>query len=34
MIFRILGVVEGDVIAWFWIGKHEECERLLKQLEM
>jgi hypothetical protein len=26
------GSVQGDDIVWFWIGKHEEYERLLKQL--
>jgi Txe/YoeB family toxin of Txe-Axe toxin-antitoxin module len=30
--YRAVGVVEGDEIAWFWIGKHEEYERLLKRL--
>ena len=29
---RAVGVLEGDEIVWFWIGKHEEYERLLKQL--
>jgi hypothetical protein len=27
---RVLGIVDGDDIVWFWIGKHEEYERLLK----
>lgn len=30
--YRVLGVVDGADIAWFWIGKHEEYERLLKSL--
>jgi hypothetical protein len=30
--YRVMGIAEGDDIIWFWIGKHEECERLLKQL--
>ncbi len=30
--YRVLGVVEGDAIGWFWIGKHEEYERMLKSL--
>jgi hypothetical protein len=30
--FRAVGVMDGNDIVWFWIGKHEEYERLLKQL--
>jgi hypothetical protein len=30
--YRVVGVLEGNDIVWFWIGKHEEYERLLKQL--
>ena len=30
--YRVMGIMEGDEIVWFWIGKHEEYERLLKQL--
>ena len=29
--YRAVGTMEGDGIVWFWIGKHEEYERLLKQ---
>lgn len=29
---RALGLLEGDVIIWFWIGGHDEYERLLKHL--
>ena len=25
--YRALGLREGDVIAWFWIGTHEEYNR-------
>jgi hypothetical protein len=25
--YRAVGVREGDVIAWFWIGTHEEYNR-------
>lgn len=28
--YRALGVVEGDTIIWFWIGKHGDYERLLR----
>jgi hypothetical protein len=30
--FRALGLLEGDAILWFWIGAHDEYERLLKHL--
>jgi hypothetical protein len=30
--YRVMGIMEGDEIVWFWIGKHQEYERLLKQL--
>lgn len=23
--YRVIGLREGEVIAWFWIGTHEEC---------
>ncbi len=25
--YRALGLHEGDVVAWFWIGTHEEYNR-------
>ncbi|MCB8945806.1 MAG: hypothetical protein H6658_18820 [Ardenticatenaceae bacterium] len=28
--YRVLGVLEDDTVTWFWIGKHEEYERMLK----
>ncbi len=28
--YRALGLLEGDTIIWFWIGAHDEYERLLK----
>lgn len=28
--YRVLGLLEGDTIIWFWIGAHDEYERLLK----
>jgi hypothetical protein len=28
--YRVLGLLEGNVMVWFWIGKHEEYERMLK----
>ena len=30
--YRVVGQMRRDAIVWFWIGKHEEYERLLKQL--
>jgi hypothetical protein len=27
--YRALGKLEGDVIVWFWIGKHDEYDRIL-----
>jgi hypothetical protein len=30
--FRAVGIMDADEIVWFWIGKHEEYERLLRQL--
>ena len=28
--YRALGLLKGDTITWFWIGSHEQYERLLK----
>jgi hypothetical protein len=30
--YRALGLIEGDTIVWFWIGTHDEYERLLIQM--
>jgi len=27
--YRPLGVIEGAIVVWFWIGSHAECDRLL-----
>jgi hypothetical protein len=32
MRWRAIGVLEGDTMTWFWIGSHDDYERLLKQL--
>jgi hypothetical protein len=29
---RAPGIVDGDVIVWFWIGTHGEYDRLLRSL--
>lgn len=28
--YRVLGFLEGDTVLWYWIGNHNEYERLLK----
>ena len=28
--YRALGVMKDDTMAWYWIGKHDVYERLLK----
>jgi hypothetical protein len=30
--YRTLGLIDGEEITWFWIGNHEEYERLLASL--
>lgn len=30
--YRALGILDEDTIIWFWIGDHDEYERLLKQM--
>lgn len=30
--YRALAIREGDTFVWFWIGKHEDYERLLGRL--
>jgi hypothetical protein len=27
--FRALAIVNGDLVEWFWIGSHDEYERLI-----
>jgi mRNA-degrading endonuclease RelE of RelBE toxin-antitoxin system len=27
--YRVLGLLEGDTVTWYWIGRHDEYERLL-----
>jgi len=29
--YRALGVKDGDVIIWFWIGHHSEYDKILTQ---
>jgi hypothetical protein len=30
--YRVLGVREGDQIIWFWIGNHDDYDKLLARL--
>lgn len=30
--YRALGLLHGDTVTWFWIGSHDEYERLLKHM--
>ena len=30
--YRAVGVREGDSMIWFWIGSHDEYDRLLASL--
>jgi hypothetical protein len=30
--YRAVGLLEGDKITWFWIGNHDDYDRLLKSL--
>lgn len=30
--YRVLGVRNGDVMVWFWIGSHAEYDKLLDRL--
>jgi hypothetical protein len=25
--YRALGILEGDTVTWYWIGKHDTCDR-------
>lgn len=28
--YRVLGLLEGETIYWFWIGAHDEYERIIR----
>ena len=30
--YRAIGVKEGDVMIWFWIGSHEKYNNLIRQM--
>ena len=29
--YRALGILEGDEMIWFWIGSHEDYERMISR---
>ncbi len=29
--YRALGIQDGDTVVWFWIGNHDEYERLINR---
>jgi hypothetical protein len=28
--YRVLGILEGETVTWFWIGSHTEYDQMLK----
>jgi len=28
--YRALGLLKGDAVSWFWIGTHDEYDKLIK----
>lgn len=30
--WRAVGIMQGDTVIWFWIGSHQDYERLLAKL--
>ena len=30
--FRALAIMDGDCVEWFWIGPHDEYERIIRNL--
>ena len=30
--YRAVGLLDGDTIYWFWIGSHDEYERVIKSV--
>ena len=29
---RAVGLLQNDIVTWFWIGSHDDYERLLKRI--
>jgi hypothetical protein len=32
--YRVLGVLANDIVIWFWIGSHDNYERLIRELRL
>jgi len=32
MDYKVVGLIDGDEITWFWIGSHTDYDNLLKRL--
>ena len=30
--WRVVGILDGDEVVWFWVGSHAAYEQLLRQL--
>lgn len=30
--YRVLGILDGDAVTWFWIGTHEEYNKIVPRL--
>lgn len=30
--YRVVGILEGDVVVWFWIGPHTDYDKLIRHL--
>lgn len=28
--YRAVGILQGDTVSWYWIGKHDEYERIIE----
>jgi len=30
--YRVIGVTKGEIIIWFWIGSHNDYEKIIKRV--
>jgi hypothetical protein len=30
--WRALGLLEGDIVVWFWVGSHADYDQMLRQM--
>ena len=30
--YRVLGIISGNTIVWFWIGSHSDYDKIISQL--